>query len=95
LKKIVALPGDCAELGLGLSASDRQLLEERVSIVFHTAASVRFDDSLKSAVLMNTRGTREIMMIVRNMKNLKVNCINISVKFKLKTSFVLTCLMLV
>jgi hypothetical protein len=28
-------------------------------------------------VLMNTRGTREIVMIARNMKNLKVSSINL------------------
>jgi hypothetical protein len=28
-------------------------------------------------VLMNTRGTREIMVIARNMKNLKVRSINL------------------
>jgi fatty acyl-CoA reductase len=74
LKKIVPLPGDCAELGLGISARDRQLLEETVSIVFHAAANVRFDDPLKSATLLNARGTREVMMIARNMKKLKVSC---------------------
>lgn len=72
LKKIVPLSGDCAELGLGLSASDRQLLEETVSIVFHAAANVKFDDPLKYIALLNVRGTRELMMIARNMKNLKV-----------------------
>ena len=77
MRKIVPLTGDCAEIGLGLSATDRQILEETVTIVFHAAATVRFDDPLKSAVLMNTRGTREIMMIVRNMKNLKVRSVDI------------------
>ena len=77
MKKIVPLTGDCAEIGLGLSATDRKILEETVSIVFHAAATVRFDDPLKSAVLMNTRGTREIMMVVRNMKKLKVRSINV------------------
>jgi fatty acyl-CoA reductase len=73
VKKIVPLSGDCAALGLGLSAGDRLLLEETVSIVFHVAATVRFDEPLKSAVLMNTRGTREVMLIARNMSNLKVS----------------------
>jgi fatty acyl-CoA reductase len=77
LRKVVPLTGDCAEFGLGLSATDRQILKETVSIVFHAAATVRFDDSLKSAVLMNTRGAREIMMIARNMKNLKVRSMNV------------------
>ena len=71
------MTGDCTEIGLGLSATDRQILEETVSIVFHAAATVRLDDPLKYAVLMNTRSTREIMMILRNMKNLKVGSINI------------------
>ena len=77
MRKIVPLTDDCAEIGLGLSATDRQILEETVSIVFHAAATVRFDDPLKSAVLLNTRGTMEIMMIARNMKNLKVRLINV------------------
>jgi fatty acyl-CoA reductase len=76
----VPLAGDCTEIGLGLSVTDRQTLEENVSVVFHAAATVRFDDPLKSAVLMNTRGTREIMMVARNMKNLKVSSINVCSK---------------
>jgi fatty acyl-CoA reductase len=60
------------ELGLGLSPTDRQMLEEKVSIVFHAAASVRFDDTLKYATIMNARATREVMLLARNMKSLKV-----------------------
>ncbi|PNF40528.1 hypothetical protein B7P43_G08166 [Cryptotermes secundus] len=71
-KKIVPVSGDCMELGLGLSPSDRQMLEENVSIVFHSAASVRFDFTLKYATLINARGTREVMLIARKMKHLKV-----------------------
>ncbi|XP_069691249.1 fatty acyl-CoA reductase 1-like [Periplaneta americana] len=72
LEKIIPITGDCMELGLGLSDHDRQMLEENVSVVFHSAASVRFDDTLKNATLLNTRGARELMLLVRNMKNLKV-----------------------
>ena len=71
------MTGDCAKIGLGLSATDRQIVEETVSIVFHVAATVRVDDPLKSAVLKNTRGTREIMVNARNMKNLKVRSISV------------------
>jgi fatty acyl-CoA reductase len=80
LKKLVPVSGDCMELGLGLSPSDRQMLEEKVSIVFHSAASVRFDDTLTYATIMNTRGTREVMLLARNMKNLKVGLINLKNK---------------
>uniref|UniRef100_A0A1Y1NIM9 Fatty acyl-CoA reductase n=1 Tax=Photinus pyralis TaxID=7054 RepID=A0A1Y1NIM9_PHOPY len=51
---------------MGLSKSDEDLLIENVSVVFNGAASVRFDDTLKYAVLMNTRGTRELLNLVCN-----------------------------
>jgi hypothetical protein len=73
LKKLVPISGDCMEVGLGLSPSDRQMLEQKVSIIFHAAASVRFDDTLKYATIMNTRGTREVMLLARKMKSLKVS----------------------
>jgi fatty acyl-CoA reductase len=60
------------ELGLGLSPSDRQMIEEKVSVVFHCAATISFDDTLKNSVIMNVRGTREVMLLARNMKQLKV-----------------------
>ncbi|XP_044737512.1 putative fatty acyl-CoA reductase CG5065 [Chrysoperla carnea] len=71
-EKLVIINGNVKELNLGLSAEDKQLLEEKVSIIFHVAASVRFDDPLKDAVLLNTRGTRELMKMALNMKKLKV-----------------------
>ena len=74
-KKIIPVSGDCIQLGLGLSEADRRMLEENVSIVFHCAASVRFDDPLKYAIINNTRATREVMMLSRRVKNLKVSTV--------------------
>jgi fatty acyl-CoA reductase len=45
--KISAVVGDITIPELGLSSDDRQLLIDNVSIVFHSAASVKFDDPLK------------------------------------------------
>ena len=42
---------------LGLSREDRNLLLEKVNIVFHVAATVRFNESLHVAVNVNTKGT--------------------------------------
>ena len=47
LGKIVAMSGDILDPNLGLSAEDTQVLIENVSIVFHTAATVKFDEALK------------------------------------------------
>lgn len=71
VKKLIPIPGDVSELGLGMSDGDRERMRN-VSIIFHSAASVRFDDSLKHAVLMNTRGTRELMRFAETLTNLKV-----------------------
>lgn len=55
LAKVIPIAGDVAELGLAMAEEDKKRLLE-VQIVFHVAASVRFDDPLKEAILMNTRG---------------------------------------
>jgi alcohol-forming fatty acyl-CoA reductase len=57
-------------LRLGISDSDYEKLQ-RCSVIFHSAASVRFDDPLKKAILLNTRGTREICELARSLPNLK------------------------
>ncbi|GBP65553.1 Fatty acyl-CoA reductase wat [Eumeta japonica] len=57
--KIVGIEGDTSELGLALSETKRKVLLNEVDIIFHGAATVRFDDHIKKAVLTNARGTRE------------------------------------
>lgn len=69
-KKLIPIAGDVAELKMGISEKDVERMRN-VSLIFHSAASVRFDDSLKYAVFMNTRGTREIMEFARGLKNIK------------------------
>lgn len=61
-----------SELNLGISPEDRKTLIEKVNIIFHGAASVRFDDPLKKALLLNTRGTRELCTLALEMENLEV-----------------------
>ena len=68
--KFVAVEGNVLELGLGMSEQDKSLMKN-VSIIYHSAASVRFDDTLKYAVLMNTRGTRELMEFAMSLQNIK------------------------
>ena len=47
LSKVVALKGDISEENLGLSEEDFELLTDSVNIVFHSAATVRFNEELK------------------------------------------------
>ena len=57
---------------MGLTESDRKLLIDEVNIVFHLAATIRFDEPLKKAVLLNTRGTKLVLELAKQMKNLEV-----------------------
>ncbi|XP_052119591.1 fatty acyl-CoA reductase 1-like isoform X2 [Frankliniella occidentalis] len=68
LSKLVVLPGDITELGLGLSREHQDLLRKEVSVVFHIAASVRFDDPFQKAVFTNVRSTREVVALARGMR---------------------------
>ncbi|XP_036318763.1 putative fatty acyl-CoA reductase CG5065 [Rhagoletis pomonella] len=71
LQKVHAIAGDCSQLGLGISEDDLLRLQN-VNIIYHSAASVRFDDPLREAILMNTRGTYELIKIAETLKHLKV-----------------------
>ena len=57
LKKIILIPGDITANDLALSAADKERLLQHVSVVFHMAANVRFNMTLKEAVMINTLGT--------------------------------------
>ncbi|XP_076178777.1 fatty acyl-CoA reductase wat [Ptiloglossa arizonensis] len=69
--QVVAIAGDCSLPGLGISASDRALITRDVSIVFHVAATVRFDEKMKLAVPINVRSPKDALDLSREMPGLK------------------------
>jgi alcohol-forming fatty acyl-CoA reductase len=69
-EKLHVIQGDVGELNLGICDSDLDKLKT-CTVIFHAAASVRFDDPLKSAILLNTRGTREMCKLAQTMPHLK------------------------
>lgn len=69
----MAIAGDCSLPGLGISASDRALITRDVSIVFHVAATVRFDEKMKLAVPINVRSPKDALDLSREMPGLKVS----------------------
>lgn len=71
-KTVTAISGDVILPGLGLSPEDRKMLIENVNIVYHGAATVRFDEMLKKAVLLNTRGTKQMIELAKEMKHLNL-----------------------
>lgn len=69
--QVVAIAGDCEQSGLGMSAGDRETIVRNVSIVFHVAATVRFDEKLKLAVPINVRSPKDMISLCNEMPCLK------------------------
>lgn len=72
MKRICLIEGDLGSLSLGIADNQRQELIDNVEIVIHAAADVRFDKTLQQLCLSNVRGTREIITLVKEIKNLIV-----------------------
>lgn len=71
LDKVTAIAGDITSPGFGISATDLEKIYSEVSIIFNSAATVKFDEELKAAVKMNVLGPRQLLQICRKMKHLE------------------------
>lgn len=69
--KLAAISGDVGEEGLGLSANDKRTLIDNVHFVFHSAATLDFEASMKATVNINLVGTRRIVQLCKEITNLK------------------------
>ena len=76
LNKLVAVNGDILTPGLGLSETDLQMLIEHASVVFHSAARIKFDEDLRSALESNVKGPEIVLGLCRKLKHLEVNYYN-------------------
>lgn len=70
--KCIPVPGDVSDENLGLSNHYKQVLAEEVEYIFHCAATTRFDDPLKTSIVINARGTHYMLELAKTCKNLKV-----------------------
>lgn len=73
--KIVPIEGDCSLPGLGMSEMDREKLIQNCNIILHAAATVRFDEKLKLAIAINVNGTKEIMLLAKQLESLVVSAL--------------------
>lgn len=73
LQKLKVIGGDITETALGISDSDMILLKNKVNIVFHAAATVRFDEDLKTALKINLLGTQHVVEFCKDLDNLQVS----------------------
>lgn len=81
LKKLVCISGDIAQPMLGLNEKDMQSLLETVNIIFHSAATVRFDQQLNVAVNLNALGSQRLFSLCMKMPQLKVNLLTLLLKW--------------
>jgi alcohol-forming fatty acyl-CoA reductase len=73
LNKIIPIHGDITSEELGISEADQALLSRTVSVVFHSAATVKFDEKLKLSVTINMLGTKRLVQLCQRMISLDVS----------------------
>lgn len=71
LSKVLPIEGDITQPELDISQSDRTLLSRSVNVVFHSAATVKFDEKLKLSVTINMLGTQRLVELCKRMSNLE------------------------
>ncbi|KAG6458356.1 hypothetical protein O3G_MSEX010815 [Manduca sexta] len=68
---ITPVAGDIVEEQLGLNNRDFSTMIQKVDIIFHLAATTKFNEFLRTATLINVRGTREVLEMAKHCKRLK------------------------
>lgn len=91
MKRIRVIEGDLQIAGLGISEESRDYIIKNAQIVLHAAADVKFDRSLKKAVEVNVRGTRDLLRILEKAEKIESivyvstvysNCVNSTIEEK-------------
>lgn len=71
LNKVKVVRGDTTFDGLGISADDLEILRKDVSIIVHSAATIRFDEPLKRATRINVTATKRVLDLGLQLRDLK------------------------
>ncbi|CAG9854301.1 unnamed protein product [Phyllotreta striolata] len=91
LRKVETVNGDVSLPNLGMTEDDLELIKSEVDVVFHFAATVRFDEKLRTACNINVRAVRDLMRIAKDMKKLRAlihvstafsNCVHTTIEEK-------------
>lgn len=72
MERIQVVEGNTRKLHAGLTDKIRNELIENVNIILHAAADVRFDNTLQELSLVNLRGTRELLKLGEECKQLQM-----------------------
>ncbi|CRL06955.1 CLUMA_CG019944, isoform A [Clunio marinus] len=69
--KLRIITADMEIDGLGISNDDLHYIQMNVEVIIHGAATVRFDEQLRKAVAINIRGTKNMLDIATEARNLQ------------------------
>ncbi|XP_061723572.1 putative fatty acyl-CoA reductase CG5065 [Cydia pomonella] len=72
IQKIIVIQGDVLIADLGISSEDMKTLSEEVSVVFHMAATLKMEATLKDSMEINTVGTQRALSVARRFRNLVI-----------------------
>ncbi|KAM9771653.1 fatty acyl-CoA reductase 1 [Syngnathus typhle] len=70
-RKVIGVSSEMTQPGLAISPEDADKLAACVNVVFHCAATIRFDEPLKHAVQLNVIGTQQLLGLARRMRHLE------------------------
>ncbi|XP_063960794.1 fatty acyl-CoA reductase 1-like isoform X2 [Lytechinus pictus] len=70
--KLIPIESDLIEPDLALKEEDIRTLQEETELVFHVAATVRFDEKMLLSLRMNVFATRKILQMSKRMNKLLV-----------------------
>ncbi|XP_068168149.1 fatty acyl-CoA reductase 1 [Antennarius striatus] len=71
-EKIIPVNSDLTQPEMDLSKEDQSILAENINIVFHCAATIRFNEPLKDAVQLNVLATHKMLALAHRMTNLQI-----------------------
>ncbi|RVE43125.1 hypothetical protein evm_012204 [Chilo suppressalis] len=71
IHKVVPIVGDMELPGLGMSDEDRKTVTSKATVIINAAATVKFDEKLSVATAINVKGTREVLRLANECRNLK------------------------
>ena len=72
LDKVTVMAGDVSKENLDLSDQDLQTIYDEVNIVYHSAATVKFNEALKIASTLHILGTQYVINISKKIQNLDI-----------------------
>uniref|UniRef100_A0A669R1Q8 Fatty acyl-CoA reductase n=1 Tax=Phasianus colchicus TaxID=9054 RepID=A0A669R1Q8_PHACC len=71
-EKIIVITSELTQPELDLSNPVKEKLIECINIIFHCAATVRFNETLRDAVQLNVLSTKQLLSLAQQMTNLEV-----------------------